>query len=112
MGGSKSKPTEEALALIQDLTTQHKVTVFSKTYCGFCRLAKQTLDSTGVTYHVMELDVDPSGDAVQVALHHKTGQRTVPNVFIGKQSVGGGEEVASLHRSGKLTEMLKEIGAL
>lgn len=117
MGGVKSKAaTKEALNLIDELTEQNKVTVFSKTYCGFCKLAKTALDSTGVEYFVLELDTihegKPTGDEIQQALASKTGQRTVPNVFIGKESIGGGQEVSAMKANGQLQEKLKQVGAL
>lgn len=112
MGGVKSK---EAMNLIDKLTSEHKVTVFSKTYCGFCNLAKTTLDATGVEYFVLELDSiqgKPTGQEIQQALASKTGQRTVPNVFIGKESIGGGEEVQAMKENGQLEKKLKQVGAL
>ncbi|KAI4901495.1 hypothetical protein NFI96_012295 [Prochilodus magdalenae] len=36
----------------------------------------------------------------------------VPRVFIGEECIGGGSDVAELDRSGKLTGMLQNIGAL
>lgn len=39
---------------------------------------------------VVELDQRSDGGAIQAALENLTGQRTVPNVFIGGKSIGGG----------------------
>jgi len=36
----------------------------------------------------------------------------VPRVFIGEECIGGGSDVAALHKSGKLEGMLQTIGAL
>lgn len=36
----------------------------------------------------------------------------VPRVFIGDECVGGGSDVADLHESGQLKDMLQSIGAL
>ena len=36
----------------------------------------------------------------------------VPRVFVGEECVGGGSDVAELHKSGKLEGMLQSIGAL
>lgn len=33
-----------------------KVVVFSKTYCPYCKMAKDTLNKTGATFKVIELD--------------------------------------------------------
>lgn len=39
---------------------------------------------------VVELDQRSDGGAIQAALESITGQRTVPNVFIGGKTIGGG----------------------
>lgn len=41
-----------------------------------------------------------------------TGQRTVPNVFIAQQHIGGNSEVQGLVKSGELKKRLREAGAL
>ncbi|KAK1929825.1 Glutaredoxin-1 [Phytophthora citrophthora] len=40
------------------------------------------------------------------------GRRTVPNVFIKKESIGGGTDVQALFQSGKLAEMLRTAGVM
>jgi len=94
---------------------EHSVVVFSKTYCPYCDMAKQVLNSVGAEYFVVELDtIDdfPSGDDIQNACHQLTGQRTVPNVFINGTSIGGGSETRALHSAGKLVPLLKAAGAV
>ena len=45
-------------------------------------------------------------------LGHLTGGRvTVPNVFVGGRSIGGGDETVALHREGKLRALLEEARA-
>lgn len=41
-----------------------------------------------------------------------TGIRTVPNVFIKGQSIGGGTDTANLYASGKLKQLLEQHGLL
>ncbi|CAG8525735.1 3919_t:CDS:2, partial [Racocetra fulgida] len=60
-----------------------------KSYCPYCNRAKQTLDQLGTEYIAWELDNMDDGPAIQNYLSEKTGQRTVPNIFIGKKSIGG-----------------------
>ena len=45
-----------AKQLVDGIIADNKVAVFSKTYCPFCKMAKEALDSTGVKYFVLELD--------------------------------------------------------
>ena len=54
------------------------------------------------------LDKMDNGPEVQDALLAMTGQRTVPNVFIGGQHLGGNDDCQGAARAGKLQEMLKQ----
>lgn len=53
-----------------------------------------------------------NGSAMQDALEELTGQRTVPNVFIGNKHIGGNSDVQALLKSGELKTKLKDAGAL
>lgn len=50
-----------------------------------------------------------NGD-VQRILADMTGRTTVPNVIVQGRSIGGGDEVASMHKAGKLVPLLKQAG--
>jgi len=53
-------------------------------------------------------EIDVTGDAAaRVDLARRTGRRTVPQVFIDGESVGGYDDIAALDRSGRLDELLK-----
>mmetsp|Transcript_36579 Transcript_36579/g.85508 ORF Transcript_36579/g.85508 Transcript_36579/m.85508 type:complete len:103 (-) Transcript_36579:232-540(-) len=98
---------------IQDTISSNPVVVFSKTYCPFCTKAKRSLSNVGCTnYKLVELDQMDNGPTIQSGLASLTGQRTVPNVFIGGKSIGGGDDTAALERSGELKTMLQAAGAL
>ena len=47
---------------------------------------------------------------MQNALEELTGQRTVPNVFIGQKHIGGNSDVQALSSSGKLDQLLAQAG--
>lgn len=59
-----------------------------------------------VDFKAIELDEIDNGDAIQAALLESSGQRTVPNVFIKGQHVGGNDDTQAAAKSGKLQEML------
>ncbi|XP_044469005.1 glutaredoxin-C1-like [Mangifera indica] len=65
------------------MVTSFPVVMFGKTYCGYCRRAKELLTQLGAIYNVIELDEESNGEEIQSALAQWTGQRTAPNVFIG-----------------------------
>lgn len=49
------------------------------------------------------------GGEIQEALFELTGQRTVPNVFIGGEHVGGNSDVEQLKSSDKLEDKVKAV---
>ncbi|XP_047182146.1 glutaredoxin [Vigna umbellata] len=101
-----------ALAKAKEIVSSNPVVVFSKTYCPFCVRVKQLFASLGVTYKLLELDVESDGADIQAALLEWTGQRTVPNVFIGGEHIGGCDNTTDLHNQGKLVPLLTSAGAI
>ncbi|KAA0152606.1 hypothetical protein FNF29_03833 [Cafeteria roenbergensis] len=115
MGNEMAAGSSSSKAFVEKEIADNKVVVFSKVYCPFCVKAKRVLDafkSSGLDYKVIELDQRRDGSQIQSALAAVTGQRTVPNVFVNGKSIGGGDETAYLHSSGKLRELLVECGAI
>ncbi|CAG8745662.1 8782_t:CDS:2 [Cetraspora pellucida] len=92
---------------VEKVIAENHVVIFSKSYCPYCNRAKQTLDQLGTNYVAWELDNMDDGPAVQNYLSEKTGQRTVPNIFIRQQSIGGNDKLQALLQAGKLKELLK-----
>ncbi|XP_004236221.1 glutaredoxin [Solanum lycopersicum] len=103
---------EAALTKAKQIVSSNPVVVFSKTYCGYCTRVKKLLSQLGATFKVIELDRESDGDEVQAALLEWTKQRTVPNVFIGGEHVGGCDSVLEKHQQGKLLPMLKDAAAI
>ena len=95
---------------IEGLIADNKVMMFSKSYCPFCTQAKDLLKNAGVQFHAIELDNIPDGDAMQNKLHQLSGQRTVPNHYVGGQHLGGCDDLKAAKSSGKLKQMLTAAG--
>ncbi len=62
------------------------VTVYSTTWCGFCKAAKQYFDSIKVAYKEVDVEEDP---AEGQRLVEKTGQMGVPVIEIGEYTIVG-----------------------
>lgn len=60
----------------------------------------------GIEFFVMELDKENNGSAIQQYLAEKTGQRTVPNIFINEQHIGGCDDLLSAKANGSLKKLL------
>ena len=80
------------------------VKIYTTPYCGYCRMAKQLLQSRKVAFE----EIDVSGDhETRQWLVTATGRRTVPQIFIGDESIGGFDELSALDRAGQLAERLE-----
>ncbi|XP_078431036.1 glutaredoxin-like [Wolffia australiana] len=112
--GRQGDPEEIRMALqkAQEIVANEPVVVFSKTYCPYCTRAKKLLTLLGARFKVIELDKENDGSQVQAALAELTGQRTVPNVFIGGKHIGGCDTLTEIHGEGKLVPLLTESDAL
>mmetsp|Transcript_28398 Transcript_28398/g.86811 ORF Transcript_28398/g.86811 Transcript_28398/m.86811 type:complete len:160 (+) Transcript_28398:25-504(+) len=94
-------------AQIKETIGSNDVVVYSKSYCPFCLKTKGLFAELGVPTTVIELDEVDGGSDIQNALASMTGQRTVPNVFINGQHIGGNDDTQKAYKSGKLKELLK-----
>lgn len=105
---SKQLGSTPASKTVQDAISANHVMVFSKTYCPYCSRAKDALYGLKANgMEVYELDVRKDGDELQAALLALTGQRTVPNIFIGGKHVGGCDTTLAKIADGSLQKMLK-----
>ncbi|KAJ8517665.1 hypothetical protein ONZ45_g5162 [Pleurotus djamor] len=91
----------------QDSIVQHKVVIFSKSYCPYCKRAKALFSSNypNLETKVYELDQLPDGSAIQDYLEEKTGQRTVPNIFVNRIHIGGSSDADAKHSNGELARL-------
>ncbi|XP_010441172.1 PREDICTED: glutaredoxin-C2 [Camelina sativa] len=96
----------------KDIVNSDSVVVFSKTFCPYCVRVKELLQQLGAKFKAVELDTESDGSQIQSALGEWTGQRTVPNVFIGGNHIGGCDATSNLHKDGKLVPLLTEAGAI
>lgn len=92
--------------------TQYPLVVFSKSYCPYCKKAKEALAALGAKPYVFELDLRQDGPAIQSFLFKFTHQATVPNVFIKGKSIGGSDDTLALYKSGELKDRLERAGAI
>lgn len=100
----KTVPPE---TLVEDFIKKHKVMVFSKSWCPFCIKLFKHLDEKAIPYKFLHLDLlSEYGDDIQRYLQRKTGQSSVPNVFINERHVGGCDSMLAASASGQLLDWL------
>ncbi|PVZ08497.1 mycoredoxin [Actinomycetospora cinnamomea] len=54
------------------------MTMYTTSWCGFCRRLKMQLDREGIGYD--EVDIERTPDAAQIVMQVNGGNRTVPTV--------------------------------
>ena len=59
---------------------------------------------------IIDIDKRKDGPEIQDFLQSRTGQRTVPNIFIGGEHVGGNDDIQKLNKSGELAMKLDSLG--
>jgi glutaredoxin 3 len=80
------------------------VRMYTTQVCPYCQRAKALLKQRGVTaIDEVRVDLLPAERAKMIAL---TGRRTVPQIFIGEQHVGGCDDLMALDQRGGLTPLL------
>ncbi|KAI9843330.1 MAG: hypothetical protein M1837_006456 [Sclerophora amabilis] len=94
----------------EGIINENAVAVFSKSYCPYCKASKSLLSELGAKFFVIELDQVDDGSDIQQALQEITGQRTVPNIFIKQQHIGGNSELQAKKK--ELPDLLKAAGAV
>ncbi len=81
-----------------------QVEIYTWRTCPFCIRAKALLDSKGVEYTEYAIDGD---EAARSQMAEKTGgKRSVPQIFIEGEHVGGCDDIHALDRKGELDPML------
>ena len=79
------------------------IVIYATQSCPFCVAARSLLQSKGVDWMEILIDIEPDKRSEMMA---KSGRHTVPQIFIGEQHVGGFDDLNALDRAGKLDPLL------
>ncbi len=79
------------------------VEVYTQPWCPYCSQAVTLLQKKGVAFQ--EIDA-PHGTPQRKEAIARSGQTSVPQVFIDGRHVGGCDDLMALERSGRLDPML------
>ncbi|HLU60849.1 MAG TPA: glutaredoxin 3 [Gammaproteobacteria bacterium] len=82
----------------------NRVEIYTTAWCGYCRRAKNLLESKGVAYEEIRVDAEPARRAEM--LERSEGRRTVPQIFIDGRGIGGCDDLFELERRGELDKLL------
>ena len=84
-----------------------KVGMYTSAYCPYCANAERLLASKGVQeIDKIRIDLQPE---LRVEMMQKTGRRTVPQIYIDEQHIGGFDELRALDLAGGLEPLLAPL---
>ncbi len=81
-----------------------KVIIYTSDYCHYCTKAKALLQKKQIQFE----EIDATSDTAREEMIIKSGGRkTVPQIFINNQHIGGCDDLYDLDRQKKLDELLR-----
>ena len=80
-----------------------RIEIYTKEWCPYCLKAKALLRAKDVAYD--EIDVT-SDEARQAEMIERSGMRSVPQIFLDGEKVGGYDDLARLNATGELDRRL------
>ena len=80
------------------------ITIYTTSWCPYCRAAKALLDRKGAAYE--EIDVDGKPELRRAMSERAGGRTSVPQIFIGDRHIGGSDDLHALDARGGLDPLL------
>ena len=84
-----------------------KVEIYTWRFCPYCLRAKELLRSKGISF--VEYSIDGDNAARERMVTRAEGRRTLPQIFINEQGIGGCDELYALDQKQKLDILLEEL---
>ena len=81
-----------------------KVEIYTWQYCPFCIRAKSLLKKKNINF--TEYKIDGDEDARALMTERAAGRRTLPQVFIDNEGIGGCDDLYTLENENKLDALL------
>lgn len=80
-----------------------KVIIYTTAVCPYCHMAKELLQARNIAYEEIRIDLD---DTKRQEMMERSQRRSVPQIFINDQPIGGYDDLALIAKSGRLDELL------
>ncbi len=103
-----------AAAFVADVINDARqpVVLFALEWCEFCWSLRRMFARLGIPFRSIDLDSvdfqrDDLGGRVRAALAARTGVKTIPQLFVGGEFVGGCTDTLDAWRNGRLQAMLE-----
>src|SRR5688500_10939844 len=80
-----------------------EITIYTSPMCGYCYAAKDLLRRHALAFTEIDVTADP--ERRREMTQRSNGGRTVPQIFVDEQPIGGFTELHALERSGGLERL-------
>ena len=77
--------------------------MYTTRFCPYCIAARRLLEQLDIDFEDVAVD---DNSELRGELMRASGQRTVPQIWVGEKHVGGYTELAALHQQGELLPLL------
>tara|TARA_Y100000766_G_scaffold222453_1_gene194757 strand:- start:594 stop:848 length:255 start_codon:yes stop_codon:yes gene_type:complete len=82
-----------------------KVEIYTWQYCPFCIRAKSLLEKKNINF--TEYKIDGDDNAREKMSERANGRRSLPQIFINNEGIGGCDDLYELETNNKLDGLLK-----
>jgi cysteine synthase A len=113
----KLEATPRAAAFVAEATgdKSQPVVMFALEWCEFCWSVRRMFTAYRIPYRSVDLDSvayqkDDWGGQIRAALAARTTWKTIPQIFVGGEFIGGATDVFEAWKSGKLPALLDKHG--
>jgi cysteine synthase A len=88
------------------------VVMFAMEWCEFCWSVRKMFAAYDIPYRSVDLDSveyqkDNMGGKIRKAIEHHTGLKTIPQIFVGGEHLGGATETFDAVKDGSLQKLLE-----
>jgi cysteine synthase A len=94
---------------------EQPLVLFALEWCEFCWSLRKLFAKCGIPYRSVDLDStayqrDDRGGQIRAVLTSRTGSKTIPQVFVGGEYIGGCTETLGMFKDGRLQTLLSANG--
>ncbi|HEX7081600.1 MAG TPA: cysteine synthase A [Gammaproteobacteria bacterium] len=105
----------DAERFVDDVVRNEPVVLFALEWCEFCWSVRKLFARLGIEYRSVDLDsveyqAGDRGGKIRAVLAERTNARTIPQIFVGGEHIGGCTDLFDAWRNGSLQRRLEERG--
>jgi cysteine synthase A len=117
VSGLSPQPSADAEAFVAQLLADatQPVVLFALEWCEFCWSLRKLFAACGIPYRSVDLDSTEyqqgdRGGKIRAVLAARTGSKTIPQLFVGGEWIGGTTETMAAFKQGRLQRLLRDQG--